>query len=94
LITVMEATAFLKFMSFFVCHEVWLQGSERYCWPEKRRELIRQACEAFEIGFMKGFVSLNHLHVLVSEPADLTMSEILRRTKGRGSMKLLEIFLI
>ena len=52
------------------------------------RELIRQTCEAFETGILKGVVSQDHVHILVSAPPNLAPSEIMRRIKGRSSMKL------
>ena len=58
----------------------------------KVRELIRQTCEAFEIEILKGVVIQDHVHILVSAPPNLTPSEIMRRIKGRSSMKLFESF--
>jgi len=58
----------------------------------KVRELIRPTCEAFEIEILKGVVSQDHIHILVSAPPNLAPSEIMRRIKGRGSMKLFESF--
>jgi putative transposase len=58
----------------------------------KVRELIRQTCEAFEIAILKGVVSQDHVHILVSAPPNLAASEIMRRIKGRSSMKLFESF--
>lgn len=58
----------------------------------KARELIRQTCEAFEIEILKGVVSKDHIHVLVSAPPDMAPSEIMRRIKGRTSTKLFETF--
>ena len=60
----------------------------------KVRKLIRQSCEAFEIEILKGVVSQDHVHIVVSAPANLAPSEIMRRIKGRSSMKLFESFLI
>ncbi len=31
-------------------------------------ELVRQSCEAFEIRIVKGVVSQDHVHILVSSP--------------------------
>ena len=56
----------------------------------KARELIRQTCEAFEIEILKGVVSKDHIHILVSAPPNLAPSEIMRRLKGRTSTKLFE----
>jgi putative transposase len=49
----------------------------------KVRELIRQTCEAFEIEILKGVVSQDHVHILVSAPPNLASSEIMRRIKGQ-----------
>ena len=58
----------------------------------KAWELIRQTCEAFEIEILKGVVSKDHIHILVSAPPDMAPSEIMRRIKGRTSTKLFETF--
>ena len=56
------------------------------------RELVRQTCEAFEIRIIKGVVSKDHVHILVSAPPDIAPSEIMRRIKGRSATKLFEEF--
>ena len=56
------------------------------------RELVRQTCEAFEIRILKGVVSQDHVHILVSAPPELAPSAIMRRIKGRTSSKLFEEF--
>ena len=58
----------------------------------KVRELIRQTCQAFEIEILKGVVSKDHVHLLVSAPPTMAPSEIMRRIKGRSSMKLFESY--
>jgi putative transposase len=58
----------------------------------KVRELVRQTCEAFEIEIIKGAVSKDHVHILVSAPPNLAPSEIMRRIKGRSTRKLFETF--
>ena len=37
---------------------------------ERVRELVRQTCEAFEIRIVKGVVSKDHVHILVSASAE------------------------
>lgn len=59
---------------------------------ERVRELIRQTCEGLEIRILKGVVSLDHIHILVSAPPSLSPSEIMRRVKGRSTTKLFEEF--
>jgi len=56
------------------------------------RDLVRQTCESFEIQIMKGVVSKDHVHVFVSAPPTMAPSEIMRRIKGRTSIKLFEEF--
>jgi len=56
------------------------------------RELIRQTCEALEIQIVKGVVSKDHVHILVSAPPEIVPSEIMRRIKGRSSLKLFDEF--
>ena len=58
----------------------------------KARELIRQTGEAFEIEILKGVVSKDHIHILVSAPPNRAPSEIMRRIKGRTSTRLFETF--
>jgi putative transposase len=58
----------------------------------KVRELVRQTCQAFEIEILKGVVSKDHVHLFVSAPPTLAPSEIMRRIKGRSSMKLFQSF--
>lgn len=56
------------------------------------RELTRQICEAQEIQIIKGAVSKDHVHVLLSAPPEISPSEIMRRIKGRTARKLMEEF--
>lgn len=46
----------------------------------------------FEIDILKGIVSKDHVHLLVSAPPNMAPSEIMRRIKGRSSSKLFESF--
>lgn len=39
------------------------------------RELVKQTCEAFEIRIVKGVVSADHVHILVSAPPEMAPSE-------------------
>jgi putative transposase len=54
------------------------------------RELIRQTCQAFEIEILSGVVSKDHVPLFVSAPPTMAPSEIMRRIKGRSSMKLFQ----
>lgn len=59
---------------------------------ERVRELVRQVCQAFEIQIVRGVVSKDHVHILVSAPPSLAPSEIMRRIKGRTASKLFQEF--
>ena len=77
-------------------HFVWVT---KYRYPvlkgdiaERTRELVRQTCSNFEIEIIRGVVSKDHVHILVSAPPTMSPSEIMRRVKGRTSAKLFEEF--
>jgi putative transposase len=57
---------------------------------ERIRELVRQTCESFEIRIIRGVVSKDHVHILVSAPPNLAPSEIMRRIKGRTASYVFE----
>jgi putative transposase len=46
---------------------------------ERVRACVRQVCETFEIRIVRGVVSKDHVHILVSAPPPLAPSEIMRR---------------
>ena len=72
-------------------NEVPIQSVEGGC-SGSIRDLVRETCEAFEIRIVKGVVSKDHVHILVSCPPNMAPSEIMRRIKGRTSSKLFEEF--
>ncbi|MES1223414.1 MAG: IS200/IS605 family transposase [Bacteroidota bacterium] len=53
------------------------------------RELIRQTCDTLDIQILKGVVSKDHIHLHVSYPPKLSISEMLKRLKGRSAKILL-----
>lgn len=56
------------------------------------RELIRQTCATMEVYIISGHVSVDHVHLLVSVPPNVAVSELVQRLKGRSSRRLLEEF--
>jgi len=54
------------------------------------RELIRQTCASLDVYIVKGHVSKDHVHLLLSVPPSLAVSELVKRLKGRSSRLLLE----
>jgi len=77
-------------------HFVW---ATKYRFPVLQREVavrardvIREVCEAREITVVKGVVSRDHVHVMVSAPPQLAPAQIMRWVKGRSSRKLQQEF--
>jgi putative transposase len=56
------------------------------------RDLIRQSCDSLDIQILKGVVSKDHLHLHISYPPKLSISEIVKRLKGRTGRMLLDEF--
>jgi len=53
------------------------------------RDLIRQTCDTLDIQILKGVVSKDHIHLHLSYPPKLSISDILKRLKGRSAKILL-----
>lgn len=56
------------------------------------RTLLIQICQAEDIEIMKGVVSKDHVHMHISYRPSQSVSEIVKRLKGRSSRKLQEEF--
>src|ERR1700712_182489 len=54
------------------------------------RELIRQTCDSLDVRILKGVVSRDHVHLHVSYPPRLSISDLVKRLKGRSARRLLE----
>ena len=57
---------------------------------ERCRDLIRQVCDALDVRIIKGVVSAEHVHLHLSYPPKHSVSEIMRRIKGRSARRLLQ----
>lgn len=58
----------------------------------RTRELIRQTCTTMDVYILKGHVSSDHLHLLISVPPQVAVSVLMQRLKGRSSRRLQEEF--
>ena len=56
------------------------------------RELLQQGCDARNIKILKGSIGMDHVHMLLSCPADLAPSQIMQYLKGRSSKLLQDDF--
>lgn len=79
-------------ISHLTCHIVWvtkyryhvLQGDiQKRC-----RELLIQICEVEEVSILKGVVSKDHIHMHIEYPPKKSISELVKRFKGRTSRML------
>ena len=52
---------------------------------ERARELIRQSCKSMDITIIKGAISKDHVHVLISCPPSISISKIVQQIKGKSS---------
>jgi len=55
---------------------------------ERLRDLVRQVCMTREVRILRGHVSSDHVHVLVSCPPHLSVSTLMQLLKGKSSMVL------
>ena len=55
---------------------------------QRLRMLLKQGCKARDIGIIKGHIALDRVHMLVSVPLSLSVSDIAKYLKGRGSYLL------
>ena len=55
---------------------------------ERARELIRQICQAREVVIVRGAISPDHIHMLLSVPPNLAPAKVVQYIKGRSSRQL------
>ena len=56
------------------------------------RDLLRQTCETLDVYIEKGHVAVDHVHLLVSVPPMVSVSDLVQRLKGRSSRRMLDEF--
>jgi putative transposase len=52
------------------------------------RDLVREICKSLDVEILRGHVSKDHVHLFVSMPPYLSVSELEKRVKGKTSWKL------
>ena len=75
-------------------HLVWitkyrkpiLYGNE----GQRVRDIIRKICSDLEVDILAGNVRLDHIHLLVSVPPQVSVSKLMQKLKGVSSRKLLQ----
>jgi putative transposase len=56
----------------------------------RARDIIRDICMQHEVIILKGHVSRDHVHLFVSAPPRLSVSDMMQYIKGKSSRKLQE----
>lgn len=81
-------------VSWLTAHIVWvtkyrykvLEGDiQKRC-----RDLVKQICDAEDVKILKGVVSKDHIHIHVEYRPSLSISDLVKRLKGRTSRRLQE----
>ena len=74
------------------CHIMWVTKYRYHVLKgdiQKRcRELVIQACEVEEVEILKGVVSKDHVHIYIEYPPRISISQLVKRLKGRSSRLL------
>src|SRR3954454_2980451 len=59
---------------------------------KRARELIREICGTHDVQILKGQISKDHVHLLLSIPPKVTISRLVQRLKGKTAYKMLHEF--
>ena len=59
---------------------------------ERARDLLRQICQSREVVIVRGVVSPDHIHMLVSCPPNMAPAKLVQYLKGRSSRRLQDEF--
>ena len=77
-------------------HIVWVT---KYRKPVLRGELghflrdsIRRTCSEMNVQILEGVISKDHVHLFVSMPPHLSISQVMQKVKGRSSYKAMQRF--
>ena len=54
----------------------------------RTRDLIREICQQLDVNIVKGHLSPDHVHMLVSIPPHLSVAKLMQHVKGKSSRKL------
>ena len=57
---------------------------------ERARDVIRQICQARELTIVRGAISPDHVHMLLSAPPHISAAKLVQYIKGRSSRRLQE----
>ncbi len=79
-------------VSLLMVHLVWVT---KYRYPVltgdiqvRCREILIQICDSEDVQILKGVVSKDHIHMHIEYPAKLSISDFVKRLKGRSSRRI------
>ena len=76
-------------VSRLTCHLVWITKYRYHVLhgdvQSRCRELLIQICEVEEVKILKGVVSKDHVHMHIEYPPKQSISNLVKRMKGRTS---------
>jgi len=55
----------------------------------RTRELIREICKSQDVEIIKGHISRDHVHIFVSVPPHVSVSQLVQWLKGKTSRKMM-----
>ena len=80
----------------YMCACVWVTKYRKQVLTgdvaKRVRELIREICRTNEVEIIKGHISKDHVHLLVSMPSFLSVSKLMGYIKGKSSRKIQQEF--
>ena len=83
-------------VSLLMVHVVWVT---KYRYPVltgdiqiRCRDLLIQMCDAEDIKILKGVVSKDHIHMHLEYPSRLSISDLVKKLKGRSSRRIQDEF--
>jgi len=56
------------------------------------RQIIRQVCDELDVQIVKGALSKDHVHMVITVPPNQAISDVMRRIKGRSSRRIQQAF--
>ncbi|OIP32877.1 MAG: IS200/IS605 family transposase [Deltaproteobacteria bacterium CG12_big_fil_rev_8_21_14_0_65_43_10] len=56
---------------------------------QRVRDLIREICKANDVDIIKGHISRDHVHIFVSAPPHISVSQLVKSIKGKTSRKMM-----
>jgi putative transposase len=58
----------------------------------RARDLLREICRSRDVEILKGHVSKDHVHIFVSVPPHISVSDLVQSLKGKSSRKMMMEF--